>query len=210
MVLDGSNLVKKLVPVLGLLACAAMPALAEPSVTADPSKVEGGTYKIEPNHAQVLFKVVHFGFTDYYGELNDIAGTLKLDPKEVATSSVEIRAATASVTTKSEKLAQELKGNQWLDAAKYPDITFRSTGVSKLGPDGAKIAGELTIHGVTKPVTLDTKFIGAGPNPLSKAYTVGFEATGRIKRSDFGVKTYLPVIGDEVDLIISAPFEKQG
>ena len=106
------------------------------------------------------------------------------------------------------KLKEELDGDQWLDAAKYPDITFKSTKVAKTGADTAKVTGEFTLHGVTKPLTLNVKFNGAGTNPLDKTYTSGFEATGMIKRSDYGVKTYVPLIGDDVDIMISAAFEK--
>ena len=113
------------------------------------------------------------------------------------------------MTTKSPKLVDELKGDKWLDAAKYPDITFKSTKVVKTGADTATVVGDLTMHGVTKPVTLEAKFNAAGPNPMSKVFTAGFEVSGTIKRSDFGVKTLVPIIGDEVQLMIDGAFEKQ-
>ena len=108
----------------------------------------------------------------------------------------------------SDKLKEELVGPEWLDAAKYPDITFKSTKVVKTGADTADVMGDFTLHGVTKPLTLKVKFNAAGVNPADKAYTAGFEATGMIKRTDFGVKTYAPYIGDEVAIDIAAPFEK--
>jgi polyisoprenoid-binding protein YceI len=86
-------------------------------------------------------------------------------------------------------------------------MVFKSTKVTETGKDAAKVTGDLTFHGVTKPVTLAVKFNGAGTNPLDKKYTAGFEVSGKIKRSDFGMKTYVPLIGDDVDLIISAGFE---
>ncbi|OYV25501.1 MAG: polyisoprenoid-binding protein, partial [Acidocella sp. 20-63-7] len=96
----------------------------------------------------------------------------------------------------------------WLDTAKYPTIEFKSTKVVRTGHDTAKVTGELTFHGVTLPETLNVTFNASGVNFLSKQYTVGFNATGMIKRSDFNVKTYVPVIGDDVSLIISAAFVK--
>ena len=102
----------------------------------------------------------------------------------------------------------ELKSADWFDAAKYPAIRFVSTKVVQTAPNKADITGDLTFHGVTKPVTLAATFVGSGDNPLSKKYTVGFDATTTLKRTDYGVKTYVPMIGDQTTLRISAAFEK--
>ena len=102
-----------------------------------------------------------------------------------------------------------MKSPAWFDAAQFPTIAFHSTAVTQTGPNTAKVTGDLTFHGVTKPVTLDVKFRVSGLHPMTKAYSIGFDAKGSLKRSDFGVKTYVPVVGDDVDLIISAPFEKK-
>lgn len=201
---------KTVFPIIGVLALLTTSAFADQAVTSDPSKVQSGTYAVEPNHTRVMFGVSHFGFTTYYGDFPGASGTLDLQPNNPDASKLEIKVPVTKVWTPSQKLTDELKGDQWLDAAKYPDMTFRSNKVSKTGSDTAEVTGELSLHGVTKPVTLNVKFNAAGPNPLSKKYTTGFEVTGKIKRSDFGVKTYVPAIGDEVDLIISAAFEKQG
>jgi polyisoprenoid-binding protein YceI len=115
----------------------------------------------------------------------------------------------ASVSTTNAVLDGELKSPQWFDAAKYPVIAFTSTKVTVTGPGTAKVAGNVTFHGVTRPVVLDAAFKASGANPMSKAFTIGFEVKGKLKRSDFGVTTYVPLIGDEVDLTISAPFEKK-
>lgn len=199
--------VKKLLTAMGITLLVAVPAMAQ-TVVKDPSKVEPGLYKVEPDHTRLLFSVSHFGFTAYYGEINDVSGTLDLKPQKVESSTLTIAAATATLTTKSADLVESLKGPDWLDAAKFPKITFKATKILKTGAGTADITADLTLHGVTKPVTIQARFIGAGLNALSNAYTVGFQATGKIKRSDFGVKTFLPLVGDEVDLIISAAFEK--
>ncbi len=195
---------------LAVFAAIAAPAVAQEAPTRDAAKVGPGSYIVENNHTRVMFKVSHFGLTEYWGEFADVSGTLKLDPKSVDRSALDVKVATASVTTKSPKLVDELKGDQWLDAAKFPDITFKSTKVEKTGADTANVLGDLTLHGVTRPVTFVAKLIGAGMNPVSKTYTTGFEVSGTVKRSDFGVKAYVPYIGDEVDLVIAGAFEKQG
>ncbi len=199
----------KLVSSLALVAALASPAAAQEAMTKDASKVEAGSYTVEPNHTRVTFGVSHMGFTTYYGEFVKSSGSLTLDPKKPDGSTFNIMVAADSVMVPNEKLLGELKSDQWLDSGKYSDISFKSTKITKTGPETAKVTGDFTLHGVTKPLTLDVKFNAAGANPISKAYTVGFDADGKIKRSDFGVKTYVPVIGDEVDIKISAAFEKQ-
>jgi polyisoprenoid-binding protein YceI len=182
-------------------------AQAPMEVTRDPAAVQAGAYDVEPLHTRVLFSVSHMGFTTWYGEFTNVSGSLNLDPKKPAGNALEIHIPVGTVSTTSAKLDGELKGDQWLDAAQFPEMVFKATKVTEAGKDTAKVTGDLTLHGVTKPVTLAVKFNGAGVNPLDKKYTAGFEVSGKIKRSDFGVKTYLPLIGDDVDLIISAGFE---
>jgi polyisoprenoid-binding protein YceI len=181
---------------------------AQGALNTDPAAVEAGDYTLETSHARVLFATSHMGFSTWYGDFSGATGTLKLDPKNAAASELNVQIPVASVTTTNAKLDEELRSAEWFDAATYPTITFKSTKVTLTSPSTAKVAGDLTFHGVTKPVTLDAAFKASGTNPLSKAYTVGFEVTGQIKRSDFGVKTYVPMIGDDVTLTISAPFEK--
>jgi polyisoprenoid-binding protein YceI len=176
-------------------------------VSHDPATVQEGTYEADPGHTRVLFAVSHMGFTTYYGEFTKVSGTLDLKPKSVGQSSLEIRIPTGSVSTPSEKLNGELVGADWFDAAQFHEIVFKTDKIATTGTDTADVTGDLTLHGVTKPVTLKVKFNGAGVNPGDKKYTVGFEVSGKIKRSDFGMKTYVPLIGDDVDLIISAGFE---
>ncbi|WP_342110436.1 YceI family protein [Methylobacterium sp. SI9] len=194
----------------GLLALLiTTPTLAQTPPTRDPAQIQAGTYAVDPGHTQVGWRVSHMGFSNYAGGFSDVSGTLELQPKNPAAAKLSVKIPVASVTTTSAKLTDELKGDQWLDAAKFPDMTFVSTKVVPAGKDHAKVTGDLTLHGVTKPVTLDVTLVGAGVNPLSKKYTVGFEATGTLKRSEFGVKTYVPLIGDELHLTIAGAFEKQ-
>ncbi|MFB0488078.1 polyisoprenoid-binding protein YceI [Methylobacterium sp. OAE515] len=194
----------------GLLALlVATPVLAQTPPTRDPAQIQAGTYAVDPGHTQVGWRVSHMGFSNYAGGFSDVSGTLELQPKNPASAKLSVKIPVASVATTSAKLTDELKGDQWLDAAKFPDMTFVSTKVVPAGKDHAKVKGDLTLHGVTKPVTLDVTLVGAGVNPLSKKVTVGFEATGTLKRSEFGVKTYVPLIGDELHLTIAGAFEKQ-
>lgn len=179
------------------------------SATTTPAAVQAGTYGVEPYHTRVLFAVSHLGFSTWYGEFTGASGSLTLDPAKLGESHVDIAVPAASISTSNAKLDDELKGDKWFDVAKYDTIRFRSTRITRTGANSADIAGDLTLHGVTKPVVLKARFNAAGVNPLDKAYTVGFEVSGDIKRSDFGVTTYVPMVGDDVHLIISAAFEKK-
>lgn len=187
------------------LAFAAAPALAQASH--DPAAVKAGTYKVEPYHTQVAFSLLHFGLTEYSGFFSGASGSLTLDPANPAADKLDVTVPVDSVLTTVPKLTGELKGDKWFDAAKYPTAEFVSTKVTLAGRASAIINGTLTLHGVTKPITLKAHLVGAGVNPIDKAYTVGFSATGTIKRSQFGVSAYVPYIGDDVRLTIAGAFE---
>jgi polyisoprenoid-binding protein YceI len=176
----------------------------------DALAVAAGDYKVEPLHTRVQFTVSHMGFTDWYGDLTDARGTLRIDPRNIAAAALDVRIPTASVSTTNTTLDGELRGSQWLDAERFPEMRFVSTKVVRKGQRDAAIAGNLTFHGTTRPVVLKARFNGAGINPLDKSYTVGFNGTMTIRRSDFGLNTYVPLIGDSTELRISAAFVRSG
>ncbi len=176
----------------------------------EPATVKAGSYAVEPEHTQVGFTLLHLGFSYYSGVFSKVSGTLHLDPSHPEASKLEVSIPIDSVLTTSAKLDGELKGPEWFDAARYPAATFTSTRVIPTGRDTARVEGTLTLHGVSAPETLTVHFVGDGVNPLDKKYTVGFEAVGTVERSRFGVKTYVPLVGDNVRLSIAGAFELQG
>jgi polyisoprenoid-binding protein YceI len=176
-------------------------------VWSNPAEVRAGTYEVEPLHTQIVWAVAHLGLTTFYGTFSGASGRLTLDPKHPAASTLSVSIPVASVLSTSAKLDEELKGPQWFDAAKYPAISFVSSKVTQTGRGTARVDGTLTMHGVSKPETLAVKFNGAAVNPIDHSYSVGFEASGSVRRSDFGVKTYVPLVGDDVTLMISGAFE---
>ncbi len=189
-----------------LVASASFAAAPAGPANTDPKAVQAGSYTVEPYHTRVQFSVSHMGFTDWNGDFSNVNGSLEINPAHVEAAKLDITIPVATVSTTNTKLDGELKSDQWLGAEQYPTIHFVSTKVVRTGPNKAAITGNLTFHGVTKPVTLDATFNGAGVNPLDKSYTAGFNATTKINRSDFGVKTYVPLIGDETTIRISAAF----
>ncbi|WP_033926020.1 YceI family protein [Sphingomonas sp. 35-24ZXX] len=180
----------------------------------DASRVTAGTYKTDPGHSLIGWEVNHFGFNDYYGLFGDIAGTLTIDPANLNASKVDVTIPVGKVTTASAGLTSHLLragkdgGKPDFFGPAPADARFVSTKVVASGMT-AKITGNLTLNGVTKEVTFDAEFTGAGANPFNKKATIGFEAETEIKRSDFGIAYALPMVSDEVELDISVAFEKQ-
>ncbi|MGJ8515555.1 Protein YceI [Carnimonas sp. R-84981] len=194
--------------VLASLSVAALTAGLSQAPLAAAADVQSGTYKVEPAHTQVLFNVDHFGFTNYHGVFSGASGSLTLNADDASKSKVDITIPTTTVQTTSDKLTEELKGSDWFNTKAHPNARFVSTKVTSSDSDNAKVEGNLTLNGVTKPVTLNVHFHGAGENPLNKAYTAGFDAITTIKRSDFGIKQFVPAVSDEVKLTIEGAFEK--
>ena len=192
-----------------LIAAASVPQATAQVSSTDPAAVKAGAYKVESYHTQVGFSISHFGFTDYYGLFSGATGTLQLDSANPGASKLAVTIPVQSILTTVPQLTDILKGDQWFDAAKYPTATFTSTQVVRTSADTATIVGDLMLHGVTKPVTLKVHLVGSGVNPLDKAFTAGFSATGTIKRSDFGISQFLPLLGDDVQLTIAGAFELQ-
>ena len=187
------------------IAQVAMPGSALPGAP-DAARVVAGSYKVDGNHTQVVWTLNHMGITPLSGDFAASGGALTLDPKNPAAAKVSVDFNLATMTTLVPAFTTHLLSPDILDAAKYPTANFTSTGVMVSGTN-AKIAGNLTLHGVTKPVVLNAKFYGAADNPRSKKLNIGFAATTTIKRSDFGIM-YGPTVADEVNLEIHAAFEK--
>jgi polyisoprenoid-binding protein YceI len=206
---------RKLLLALPLLAAVPLMAQSAPQLpgVVDVSRVSAGTYKTDPGHTLIGWRVSHFGFNDYFGIFGDVSGTLDIDPANPNAAKVDITIPVGKVTTASAGLTGHLLragkdgGKADFFGPAPADAKFVSTKVEASGMT-AKITGDLTLNGVTKPVVLDAKFSGAGNNPFNKKATVGFHATTTIKRSEFGVSYAVPVISDDVALDISVAFEK--
>jgi len=183
-------------------------ASAQPSPAGDLKKAEGGHYTIDKSHAKIVFSINHLGFSTYYGNLNDFAGSLDLDPAVPAKSALSVTINVAGIVTTNRALDKKLKSDAFFDVAKFPEATFKSTAIEVTGEGTGKLTGDLSLHGVTKPVTLDVTFNGSGTPPMTKIYVAGFDAVGTLKRSDFGIKNFVPLVGDDVKLLISCEFDR--
>lgn len=179
----------------------------------DASRVQAGTYKTDKGHSLIGWRLNHFGFNDYFGLFGDVDATLTIDPANPSAAKVD-----ATIPINPLVASQGLHDHLLRDGAdgKKPDFFgskqapahFVSTSVAANG-NKAAITGNLTLNGVTKPVTINAEFTGAGNSMMGNKLTVGFEGTTTIKRSDFGLNTFVPMVSDEVELQITTAFEKQ-
>jgi polyisoprenoid-binding protein YceI len=191
-----------LILVLGLAGA----AFAAPSTT-DPAKVPAGSYVLDKKHASLTVKIVHMGFSHYTMRFDSLDGSFTYDPANWTSTKATITVDPKSIDTHDNAFDKQIAG--YFEADKYPTITFVSTGLQG-GADGkGTLTGDLTFHGVTKPVTLDVTFDGAGHGITPIGTRLGFSGATRIKRSDFGVSNMLQYASDDVDVIFEVEFEKK-
>jgi polyisoprenoid-binding protein YceI len=203
-----------------LLSAAMFAALTCPALAADDLGPPAGTYVMDLAHTSLIFRVNHLGFSNYTARFTKVEGTLKFDPKKPQTMSV-----TATIDPKSLEtdyplpnldFDAELTGTNWLNAAKFPTIEFKSTEVELLGKNTAYVHGNLTLHGVTLPVILKATYNGGySGHPMDPNGRIGFSARGSLDRSKFGIAYGVPAKGttmgvsDAVDVIIETEFKEQ-
>jgi polyisoprenoid-binding protein YceI len=175
----------------------------------DPKQAPTGSYALETRHSQVLFAIPHLGITAYFGRFDKLSGNLNFNSGGPEKSSVNITIDMTSIDVPSHELVGELAGASVFNTASFPTATFKSTSVVRTGPGTGTITGDLTMHGVTKPVTLDVTFGGVTQDPFSGADDIGFHATATVKRTDFGITgmVWEGIVGNEVKLVIEAMFQ---
>ena len=197
----------------------AAPAASVPAATAEaPLDVPAGAYTLDPAHTSVIFKVSHLGFSNYTARFRKSSAQLQFDPANLAASTVNVVVDANSLETDYPDPAKEdfnaqLRGEQWLNAEPFPEITFRSTRVEVTGERTMRIHGDLSIRGIARPMVLEAKVNGGyRGHPMDKNARVGFSARGVLKRSDYGISSGIPQpgstfgIGDDVTVIVETEF----
>jgi polyisoprenoid-binding protein YceI len=183
----------------------------------DKAAITGGSYTVDANHTLVKWEVNHFGFSPLWGLFGQVTGTMQLDPKNPAASKVDVTIPVSKMATGVPGFTAHLLrdgkdgGKPDFFGSAPADAKFVSTSVViDASGEAATVAGNLTLNGVTRPVTLDVDFYGAGKAPaqMGGKENVGFEAEAKIKRSDFGLGYAVPLVSDEVELTIAAAFQK--
>jgi polyisoprenoid-binding protein YceI len=175
-------------------------ALATTSLAAFAAPV---TYAIDPTHTDVVASWSHFGFSNPVAHFGDVDGTITYDADNVGQSSVEVTIPLSGLESHVPDFNDHLRSSDFFDAEKYPEITFKSTRVEPAGDSKLRIWGDLTVHGVTREVLLDTTINKIDQHPMAKRDAAGFDATTVLKRSDFGLDKYVPNVSDEVAIRIT-------
>lgn len=214
---------------LWIVACSFLLVACDKAVTpdlkTDVQAVKGGKYSLDKDHASLIFKLNHLGFSTYVGRFNSMEASLDFDPENIEKSSLEVSVDMASIDVNNTAFADQLRGADWLDTAQFPRATFKTTryiastdvaatvNTASSNAASAKntfaFEGDLTFHGVTKPITLNATFHGGGRNMLTRKNTLGFSGRTTFKRSDFGVGKFTSMgIGDDVTLDINVEFQE--
>lgn len=193
-----------------LFGCASLVAqvLPVPEPKTELSAIPGGSYEMDAAHASVTFEVTHMNFSTYVGRFNDLAATVDFKAGNPAASTLDVRIDPASIDTNNQVLEDKLRGGDFFDVKAHPELRYRSDRLEITGPDSGKLHGQLSMHGVTRPLVLDVTFRGGAKNPMTGKFTLGFSASGSLKRSDYGITYLVPLVADDVDIRIHAEFVK--
>jgi len=168
-----------------------------------PSAAHAESYTIDSSHAHAAFRVAHLGFSHTLGQFKEISGTLEFDETNPEASSVSVTINTASVDTANTARDEHLRKADFFNVENFPTMTFVSTSVEITGENTGNLVGNLTLLGVTKPLTLDVTFNQAGPHPFDASKIMaGFSATGEINRSDFGMAYGIPALGEMISIVL--------
>ena len=190
---------------LALVGAAVAPAAVESTNAAD---VQAGTYEIDPSHTSVAGRIDHLGFSTTTIRFAKSSGSFTFDPAHPEATKLEVSVDISSLSTDWEARDTELKGPMFFNAEKFPVATFTAASLTKVDANHAKVNGQLTLLGVTKPVEMEVTLRGAGKGMMGDT-RAGFEAHMAIQRSDFGMTAYVPAVGDKVDLTIDAEFVRK-
>lgn len=160
-------------------------------------------YEFDKQHTHIAFLINHLGFSEMLGQFTDYSGGFEFDEKAPEKSKIDVTIKPTSVKTSSATLDEHLQGDKFFNTEKFPEMHFVSTKIKVTGDHDGEVTGDLTLLGVTKPVTLQVHFNKGDYHPMTGQYIAGFSAHGTLNRSDFGMSAYLPMVGDEVKINIS-------
>ena len=198
-IFKGQSMSMKSVLIAATLVLASCSTLTPIPKTDASAAFTTGDYTLDKTHAALLVRISHFGVSSYVGRFNDFDATLSFDADNPTAAKLRAVVQTASLDVNNESFAKKLIGEEWLDSGAHPKALFVLDSVSVTGGNTGKASGQLTLRGITQPVTFDVEFLAGLTNPLTRKYTVGFEARGEIKRSDYGIDKYLSIAGDKFD-----------
>jgi polyisoprenoid-binding protein YceI len=168
--------------------------------------VQAETFSLDTTHVSVMYSLDHLGFSISRGVFREVQGQLSIDENQPENARLEVRVNAASIDAFDAGRSNAVRGSNFLEADRFPEMKFVSTKVERTGESTAKVTGDLTLHGVTQPVTLNVTLTKKGKHPITGAQRIGFAASGAVKRSDFKIMGFLPMVGDDVTITIDAEF----
>ncbi|MFL9920980.1 YceI family protein [Paraburkholderia fungorum] len=192
---------------LTAMACTPLQVVTH-TVSQNEARVPVGRYDLDPDHCSITFDIDHFKYSRFTMRFDRKHGQLDWNEGGLDKSSATITIDAASIDTNVPLLDKMVKSASMLDVSRYPEVRFTSTRFERTGESRGTLTGDLTIHGVTQPVTLDVTFNGFAPDPLTKKDTLGFSADGHFSRAKFGLATWYPAVGDDIHVRIQAEFVK--
>jgi polyisoprenoid-binding protein YceI len=192
---------------LTAMACTPVRVLTH-TVSQNEARVPVGHYDLDPDHCSITFDIDHFKYSRFTMRFDRKQGQLDWNEGGLDKSSATITIDAASIDTNVPLLDKMVKSENMLDVSRYPEVRFASTRFERTGESRGTLSGDLTIHGVTQPVTLDVTFNGFAPDPLTKKDTLGFSADGHFSRARFGLATWYPAVGDDIHVRVQAEFVK--
>jgi len=180
-----------------------------PGFETEIQEISGGKFALDKDHATLLFKINHLGFSTYIGRFDDFEASLDFDPENIENTTLEVIIDTTTIDVDNPEFAEDLRGSDWFDTENFPQAVFRTTSlVESTSETSFVFLGDLTLLGNTAPVTLNVNFHGGGRNFLTRKYTLGFSGSVKFKRSDFGLDNMVAFgVGDDIELEIHVEFQ---
>ncbi len=200
-----------LAAIAGTVLLTACDRVMTPDFETEIAEIRSGQFTLDPNHATLLWKLNHLGFSTLTGRFNDFDATLDFDPENIENSSVEVIIETAGLDMNLPEFEEELRGENYFNVAQFPQAIYRTTSLAEtIDEDTYIFDGELTLRGVTAPVAIEVSFNGGGrvTFPPPPVYTIGFSASASFQRSTFGIDRFVTFgVGDEIELEIHVEFQ---
>lgn len=184
-------------------------SIIRPNFTQSLAELRPGAYTLDPEHAYLIFRIEHLGLSTVVGRFNAVDASLDFDPESLADLELEGVIDTKSIDMNNADLEKRLQGSGWLDTGRHPQAIFTSESVEPGEGNSFVLNGSFTLRGITQPVSLSATFKGGADNLLTGRYTLGFEATGSIMRSEFGIDSFAALVADEIFIEIHAEFQRR-
>lgn len=191
------------------LTLAGCTSLVRPNFTQEIAELRPGQYQLDKMHSYILFRVDHLGLSKIVGRFNSLDASMDFDPDNIEAMQLDGIILAESIDVNNDDLESTLQDDAWFNTAQFPQITFSSESVTRADSGQLEVSGQLSLRGVSRPITLLATFNGGADNLITRKYTIGFSATAAFKRSDFGMDSFAAFVGDDIDIELHGEFLRQ-